>query len=44
VSRLAALGACPRVPPHVHPILVHPLESPSQQRQLVLSKHVKLLI
>jgi hypothetical protein len=44
VSRLAALEACPRVPPHVHPVLVHLLESPGQQRQLVLSKHVELLI
>jgi hypothetical protein len=30
VSRLAALEACPRVPPHVHPVLVQPLESPRQ--------------
>jgi hypothetical protein len=26
VSWLAALEACPRVSPHVHPVLVHPLE------------------
>jgi hypothetical protein len=32
VSRLAALEACPRVPPHVHPVLVQPLELPRQQR------------
>jgi hypothetical protein len=44
VSWLAALEACPRVPPHVHPVLVHPLELSGQQCQLVLSKHVKLLI
>jgi hypothetical protein len=25
VSRLAALEACPHVPPHVHSVLVHPL-------------------
>jgi hypothetical protein len=28
VSQLAALEACPRVPPHVHPVLMQPLESP----------------
>jgi hypothetical protein len=38
VSRLAALEASPRVPPHVHTVLVQPLEPPCQQRQLVLSK------
>jgi hypothetical protein len=26
VSWLAALEACTRVPPHVHPVLVQPLE------------------
>jgi hypothetical protein len=26
VFQLAALEACPRVPPHVHPVLVQPLE------------------
>jgi hypothetical protein len=31
VSRLAALEACPRVPPHVHSVLVQPLELPGQQ-------------
>jgi hypothetical protein len=31
VSQLAALEASPRVPPHVHPVLVHPLEPPGQQ-------------
>jgi hypothetical protein len=28
VSWLATLEACPRVPPRVHPVLVHPLEPP----------------
>jgi hypothetical protein len=28
VSRLAALEACSSVPPHVHPVLVQPLELP----------------
>jgi hypothetical protein len=32
VSRIATLEACPRVPPHVHPVLVQPLEPPRQQR------------
>jgi hypothetical protein len=31
VSRLAALEACPCVPPHVHPVLVQPLK-PSRRR------------
>jgi hypothetical protein len=44
VSSLAALEASPRVPPHVHPVLVQPLEPPRQERQLVLSKHIELLI
>jgi hypothetical protein len=44
VSRLSALEARPRVPPHVHLVLVQPLEPPRQQCQLVLSKHVELLI
>jgi hypothetical protein len=44
VSRLAALEACPRVPPHVHLVLVQPLEPSHQERQLVLSKHIELLI
>jgi hypothetical protein len=39
VSRLAALEACPPVPPHVHPVLVH-----RQQCHLILSKHIELLI
>jgi hypothetical protein len=30
VSRLAALEACPCVPPHVHPVLVQPLKPPRQ--------------
>jgi hypothetical protein len=30
VSWLAALEVCPRVPPHVHLVLVHPLEPPGQ--------------
>jgi hypothetical protein len=30
VSRLAALEACPHVPPHVHSVLVRPLEPPRQ--------------
>jgi hypothetical protein len=32
VSRLAALEACPHVPPHVHSVLVQPLEPPRQER------------
>jgi hypothetical protein len=44
VSRLAALEARPRVPPHVHAVLVQPLKSPCQERQLILSKLVVLLI
>jgi hypothetical protein len=44
VSRLAAVEACPRVPLHVHLVLVQPLEPPRQQCQLVLSKHVEVLI
>jgi hypothetical protein len=44
VSWLAALEACPHVPPRVHLILVHPLELLGQQHQLVLSKHVELLM
>jgi hypothetical protein len=30
VSRLAALEASTRVPPRVHPVLVHPLKPPGQ--------------
>jgi hypothetical protein len=41
VSRLAGLEACPRVPPQVHPVLVH---LPGQQRQLILAELVELLI
>jgi hypothetical protein len=44
VSRLAALEACPRVPPHVHSVLVKPLEPSLQECQLILSKHIELLI
>jgi hypothetical protein len=44
VSQLAALEASPHVPPHVHSVLVHPLKPSGQQRQLILSKHVELLI
>jgi hypothetical protein len=32
VSRLATLEACPGVPPHVHLVLVQPLELSRQQR------------
>jgi hypothetical protein len=44
VSSLATLETSPRVPPCVHSALVHPLESPCQQCQLVLSKYIELLV
>jgi hypothetical protein len=44
VSWLAALEACPCRPPCVLPVLVQPLEPSGQQCQLVLSKHVELLV
>jgi hypothetical protein len=44
VSRLATLKARPCYPPCAHSVLVQPLEPPSQLRQLVLSKYIKLLI
>jgi hypothetical protein len=44
VSWLAALKARPCCPPRVHSVFMQPLEPPGQQRQLVLSKYIKLII
>jgi hypothetical protein len=33
-----------RAPPSVLPVLVHALEPPAQQRKILLTQHVELLI
>jgi hypothetical protein len=44
VPVLPALVAHAQAPPSILPIRVHALESPAQQREVLLAQHVELLI